>query len=111
MISTVHYEEWLIINRPELSEREVARRVDVYSRKLHRRRADLISRTESCSAVSEGTLEGYDEANITQVGWCASAGACNDCAALDGKRFSLDEASGMIPFHPACRCAWIPVVK
>lgn len=33
---------------------------------------------------------------------------CPACDAMAGKVFDLDEAEGMIPLHPNCRCMWIP---
>ena len=110
MISVANREEWLIINRPELSQIEIDRRVDVYARRMHRGRAETISRTESANAVDEGTLEGYEEAEVEEVEWCASAGACEICEDLNGQRFKMSEAHGRMTAHPRCRCAWVPVV-
>lgn len=33
---------------------------------------------------------------------------CPQCEALQGNRFSIQEAKGMIPIHPQCRCSWVP---
>ena len=35
----------------------------------------------------------------------------DECAALDGKVFDLDETSNDPPIHPNCRCTWLPVLK
>jgi len=110
MLSVANREEWLITNRPELSQREIDQRVDVYARRMHRGRAETIARTESANAVDEGTLEGYEEAEVEEVEWCASAGACPICEELNGHRFKTSEAHGRMPAHPRCRCAFIPVV-
>jgi uncharacterized protein len=34
---------------------------------------------------------------------------CPECEDLEGGIYTLDEAEGVIPVHPECRCAWIPV--
>jgi len=109
MFAIVHFEERLIMERPELSQREIDRRVDVYSRRKHRRRADMISRTESAFAQSEGTLQGYREAGIEKVEWLAAADCCEECGALNGKTFKVEEASGMQPVHPLGRCCFAPI--
>lgn len=111
MMTVANHEEWLIINRPELSAKEIERRIDVYARRKHRRRADMIARTESAYAVDEGTLEGYEEAEVEKVEWLTSqAGACDECIAQSGRKFKIKEAHGMQPAHPICRCCWSPVV-
>ena len=109
MMATAHYEEWLIANRPELSRREVDRRVDVYARRKHRERADMISRTESAHAVDEGTLEGYEQEGVEEADILLGPNACDDCVALAGKNpYKMAEAHGVLPAHPQCECCWSP---
>jgi len=36
---------------------------------------------------------------------------CEECEPLEGVIFSVEEAHGMIPRHPNCRCTFIPVLK
>ncbi len=31
---------------------------------------------------------------------------CPECAALDGVILKIEEAHGVIPMHPGCRCSW-----
>jgi len=109
--ATINYRAWLGEHRPELSAGEVDKRVGVYERKLHRKRMDMIARTETAKAQSEGYLLGMEDAKVEEVTWLAAPGCCEECAAMNGKKFSLDEASEMLPLHPDCRCAWAPVVK
>lgn len=33
---------------------------------------------------------------------------CIRCASLEGRVFSLQQAQGIIPLHPRCRCCWQP---
>lgn len=108
--AVANHEEFLLLTRPELSRREIDRRVNVYERRLHRKRADVIARTESARAVSEGSLEGYEYANIYIVIWNAAYEACPACNELDDKEFAIEQARNMIPYHPNCRCSWIPKI-
>lgn len=106
-MAVVNREEWLIVNKPELSGREINRRLDVYGRKLHRKRADMIARTESAFAVDEGTLQGYEEAEVEKVDILLAPDACEDCIALAGKNpYKIAKSHGILPAHPLCRCCW-----
>ena len=109
MMAVANHEEWLIVNRPELSAKEVSRRVDVYARRMHRRRADMINRTESAFAVDEGTLQGYEQAEVEEIEILLAVDACDDCVALARKRYKPSEAHGILPAHPVCRCCWSAV--
>ena len=35
---------------------------------------------------------------------------CPQCAALNGEIYKVEDARGVIPVHPRCRCNWLPVV-
>lgn len=68
------------------------------------------------SAYAEGALNSYEEMGIEGVeveAEFATAGddvVCPECEELEGKVYSIEEARGVIPVHPNCRCAWIPMV-
>lgn len=34
---------------------------------------------------------------------------CPECEDLEGQVFDIEESFGIIPVHPNCRCAWIPI--
>ena len=36
---------------------------------------------------------------------------CPLCGDLDGVVLTIDEATGLIPRHPRCRCSWAPTSK
>lgn len=80
------------------------------------KRARLLARTEITNAHAEASLNSYEEAEIEGVRVMAeftTAGddeVCPECEELEGQEFELDEARGMIPVHPNCRCAFLPVV-
>lgn len=79
-------------------------------------RARTLARSEMTSAYAEGALNSYEEMGIEGVeveAEFATAGddvVCPECEELEGKVYSIEEARGVIPVHPNCRCAWIPMV-
>lgn len=82
-----------------------------YSKKARRYRAEMIARTETARAVSEGTLRGYKEADVKKIRFESAADACIVCLGYDGNIYSLSSGSGLIPVHPNCRCVWVPIVR
>lgn len=75
-------------------------------------RALTIARTEMIRAHAEGQLDAMEELGVDEltalVEWAAGGGACPLCEDLDGTVLTVDEARGLIPVHPNCRCAWVP---
>ncbi len=78
-------------------------------------RADLIARTETMIAASEGQREGWRQAveagelpDDMQRVWIVTPGCCDLCDELDGERADIDgEYPGGVsgpPLHPNCRC-------
>lgn len=92
--------------------REMAERID----SLTRARAMLIARTEIINAHSEGQLDAFEQLGVEQLGvkaeWSTAGDerVCPLCATKEGQIFTVEEARGMIPLHPNCRCSWIPTV-
>jgi SPP1 gp7 family putative phage head morphogenesis protein len=90
--------------------RRVADRIDIASS-----RAERIARTEIIGANAQGALDQYRRLGVRGVelqAEFATAGddqVCVKCEELAGKVYTLDEAEGVIPVHPNCRCAWLPV--
>lgn len=93
--------------------RELADRID----SIGIVRARTLARTETINAYAESTLNTLEEAGVRGVEVMAefsTAGddaVCPDCDELDGNVMSIDEARGLIPVHPNCRCAFLPVVE
>lgn len=78
-------------------------------------RARMLARTEVINAHADATLNTYLEAGLEGVEvvaeWLTAADACPVCVALEAQGpYSIEEARGMIPAHPNCRCAWAPQV-
>lgn len=80
---------------------------------ISQRRAETIARSEVINAHADGTLDQFEELGVQDVTveaeWSTAGDdrVCPECAALEGKIFSIDEARGMIPRHPNCRCVWL----
>lgn len=97
---------------PSTIAREMFRRVDG----INRKRALVIARTEVIHAHAEGQLDGLQalggERVTAEVEWSTAGDdrVCDQCASLEGTTYTLEEARGMIPVHPNCRCAWLPVI-
>jgi SPP1 gp7 family putative phage head morphogenesis protein len=95
---------------------DIARSVRDRVEKVGITRARLIARTEVISAHAEATLNSYEEAGVEGVEveseWTTAGDdrVCPECEAMEGKLFSIEEARGMIPAHPNCRCAFLPKV-
>lgn len=91
---------------------EVAQQVadDIQGFGLHR--ALVVVRTEMIRAHAEGQLDALQLLGVQQVQvraeWIASNNACPRCSQMNGRVMTIQQARGLIPFHPNCRCAWIP---
>ena len=80
-------------------------------------RARMIARTETIRAFSDATLNRYSESGIRGVVGEAELQSAQDgkvcpiCQGLEALgAIPIEEARGVIPVHPNCRCAWLPVV-
>lgn len=84
---------------------------------LSRGRAMVLARTELINAHAEGQLDTFEELGVEELGvkaeWSTAGDdrVCPQCAPMEGKVFSMQEARGMIPLHPQCRCSWIPAIE
>ena len=89
--------------------RDLSKSVDI-----SRNRAKTIARTEVIRAHAEGQLTAMENLGVEEVGvaveWSTAEDArvCPRCAPLDGVVFKVEEARGLIPRHPNCRCAHVP---
>ena len=74
-----------------------------------------IINTEIVRAKAEGVLSGLKNLGYTHVTMgvefvTANDGAvCPHCNDYSGVVMTIEEAQGLIPLHPNCRCSWIPV--
>jgi SPP1 gp7 family putative phage head morphogenesis protein len=76
-------------------------------------RAEMIAHTEIARAQTAGTLEEYAEDDVDEWEWDPVDEACPECvAAAKGGPYPVAGGPGvpMIPLHPRCRCAALPVL-
>lgn len=86
-------------------------------------RSETVARTELVRAHAEGQLTALEGLGVEELGvaveWSTSGlnevdkkgrpvSPCERCIPMAGVVLKMDEARGMIPFHPNCRCAWLP---
>lgn len=75
-----------------------------------------IVETEIVRAKAEGVLEGLRGLGFTKVMASVefqTAGddrVCGECSDLEGEVMTIEQAIGVIPVHPSCRCGWMPVI-
>ncbi len=81
---------------------------------IYSERAQMMARTEVIGAHAEASLNSYEEAGIEGVNVQSEFTTSHDnkvcpkCEALEGTVYSVEDARGVIPVHPNCRCAWLP---
>nr|WP_241175310.1 minor capsid protein [Natronolimnobius sp. AArcel1] len=97
---------------PRKAAREINDRVDA----VGVNRARTLAQTEIIHAHAEGTLDRFESEGITEVRPDVEFRATNDqrvcdqCAHLQGNTYTIEEARGIIPVHPRCRCTWVPEI-
>jgi len=96
---------------------EIARNLRDNIDKITDKRARVLARTEVINAHAEGALDGLERLGVKEVEALvefSTAGddlVCPQCMDLEGTVYTIEEARGLIPVHPNCRCAWIPAGK
>ena len=95
---------------------DIARSINNRVDKIGITRARMLARTEVINAHADATLNTYKEAGLEGVDvvaeWLTAVDACPECVALEEQGpYSIEQARGMIPVHPNCRCAWAPLVR
>lgn len=70
------------------------------------KRAEMIARTESATAINTATLEQLRQEGVEYVTLLCT-NPCDDCAEYEGERVPIEEALNNPCIHPNCRCAWI----
>jgi SPP1 gp7 family putative phage head morphogenesis protein len=79
-------------------------------------RSLTMARTEIINAHADATLDRYGDVGVRDVVGQAEFltaqddRVCPDCIQLEGQTYNIDEARGIIPVHPNCRCVWLPVI-
>lgn len=79
-------------------------------------RARTVAQTETIRTHAEATLDSYERSDTEQVvketefSDSDDERVCEECEDLDGTTYTTEEARGVIPVHPNCRCSFIPVL-
>ena len=96
------------------SPRQIAITLAQSVQTIGKARAQALARTEIIRSHAEGQLDALEDLGVESVGAAiefSTAGdmkVCKKCSKLNGIVLKIKEARGLIPFHPNCRCAWIP---
>jgi len=109
--SVMNYHNLLSEKYPALTTEDINRKVQKYADKTHRRRTQTIARTETARAQNLGYVESLEDVGIKEVEFSAYPGCCDVCDSMNSKKYSIGRASDIIPVHPNCRCAMLPVVE
>lgn len=97
--------------------RRIAKNLTDTVTNLNRTRANVLARTEIIRAHAEGQLDSYELLGVEELRLMAEWSTAGDervcilCGELEGVVMTVDEARGLIPRHPNCRCMWIPAKR
>lgn len=97
---------------PRTIAKALAREVDIGLA-----RAETIARTEVIRAHAQGQLNALKALGVDKIGvmveWSTAhdGKVCPECSSMSGRVFTIQQAEGLIPAHPNCRCAFIPAGK
>lgn len=87
---------------PKAIARDLADRID----HVGKHRSNLIARTEVMHSHNRARATEWQRAGVEQVEILIAPGACEECIALKaGDPYSVEEAPGLLPQHPQCRCS------
>lgn len=100
----------LLQERTDLSAAQVDKLVMRKMNKTHRMRMENIARTETARAQNIGYCQGLEQIGVEYAELRNGSNPCDECISLNKKRYPIAEASGIIPVHPRCTCAMLPVI-
>jgi SPP1 gp7 family putative phage head morphogenesis protein len=97
--------------------RTIARTINDRVDKIGITRGRTLARTEIVRSYNEATLNRFEQvvggdASVqlyAEFSTARDSRVCPICAALEGTTFRIKDAHNVIPQHPNCRCAWVPV--
>ena len=70
---------------------------------------ERIARTETSAYVTAGRIKAYEEFDIPKVRRIVASDAVDElCAPFSNVIYRTEDAYGVIPSHPFCKCAWAP---
>lgn len=80
-------------------------------------RAELLARTEVIRAFADAQLQEFENWKVhgvsakAEISTAKDHRVCPKCAHLEGNIYTIEEARGLIPVHPLCRCIWLPFIE
>jgi SPP1 gp7 family putative phage head morphogenesis protein len=97
--------------------RTIARTINDRVDKIGVTRGRTLARTEIIRTYNEATLNRFEQILggdgsvqlYAEFSTARDSRVCPICAALEGTTFRIKDAHNVIPQHPNCRCAWVPV--
>ena len=107
----INYRKQLELMRPDLSAAQVDKAVMKYTSKTHRQRMLTIARTETANAQNIGYCQGLEQVGVKESELRNGSNPCDECIALNGTKYPIAEAGGIITVHPRCTCAMLPVIN
>ncbi len=108
IFAVANFHEMLILERPEWTAARQRQSAEAHARRLHRKRATMIARTESAFALSEGQRQGYTQMGVTHLERVEDPATEDDeCADNNGRIYTIAEAQGVLPAHPNCEGTWV----
>lgn len=102
--------------------KKVGRELHKMWRKLSKVSATRIARTETMRAFNEGALDRMEMMGVKLIGVNVEVNVvmlpdgsveqrvCPRCRPLNKLVLTIEQARGLLPVHPNCRCAFIPAV-
>lgn len=100
---------------------EIAKQIRTDIEGIGKARSRILARTEMVRAKAEGQLVALEKLQVPgvqlKVEWVVSGlgttrkgfpSPCPKCKQYAGRTFTIEEAKGLLPVHPACSCGWIP---
>lgn len=96
---------------PKLTAADIDKKVQRYAGKTHRQRMQTIARTETARAQNEGYVMGLEDAGVKETEFSAVSTCCEICESMNGQKYPIEESGGIIPVHPRCTCAMLPVIS
>jgi SPP1 gp7 family putative phage head morphogenesis protein len=71
-----------------------------------------VSAQEAGYKANKNIVKAVEWSSVLEPGYAKTGrGTCLRCAALDGRKWKIDEEHPQIPLHPRCRCVLLPVTK
>lgn len=91
---------------------KLTKRIKEFYKGGYEKRAPMVARTEVIAASNEGSLWRYEKEGIEKAEFFAALDerTCDECMGYHGNEYKIEEAHGLIPVHPNCRCVYLPVV-